>query len=344
VALEGSLKDLQIQDVFQLLDLGRKSGTLRVRSGLDRREATVCFDRGGVVAAALGEERHQFGARLVRAGRIGEADLARARAVQAGGDGRRLGDILVALGVISRREVDRQAKLQIEEAIFELLAWREGDFRFDEGIACTGVVDPPIRLPTEALLMEAARRLDEWSRIEGTVPHPGVVPRLATAEPDGAGPLDLTPFEWEVLAAVDGVRDVRALADALGRSELEAARAVARLVAAGAVAVGEAASAASGAPDALLAPARDALARGDYAAAAGALEEVLAEEPGLPEACRLLGVCRAALGRHREAAAAWEQWARLAARPGAEEAHAERVARVRRAAETLAEELEALRV
>ena len=36
-------------------------------------------------------------------------------------------------------------------------------------------------LPTEALLMEAARRIDEWSRIETRVPHLGVVPRLAEA-------------------------------------------------------------------------------------------------------------------------------------------------------------------
>ena len=34
MALEGPLKDLHIQDVFQLLDLGRKSGVLRVTSEL----------------------------------------------------------------------------------------------------------------------------------------------------------------------------------------------------------------------------------------------------------------------------------------------------------------------
>ena len=48
MALEGPLKDLHIQDVFQLLDLGRKSGVLRVTSELRQTAATVCFERGGV--------------------------------------------------------------------------------------------------------------------------------------------------------------------------------------------------------------------------------------------------------------------------------------------------------
>ena len=71
MALEGTLKDLHVQDVFQLLDLGRKSGTLRITSELRQTAATICFDRGGVVAAALGSDPQPIGARLVRARRPG---------------------------------------------------------------------------------------------------------------------------------------------------------------------------------------------------------------------------------------------------------------------------------
>ena len=116
MALEGPLKELHIQDVFQLLDLGRKSGVLRVTSELRQTASTVCFDRGGVVAAAVGSDAQPIGARLVRSGKITAADLDRARALQNAGDGRRLGDILVQLAVISRRELDRQLKAQIGRA------------------------------------------------------------------------------------------------------------------------------------------------------------------------------------------------------------------------------------
>jgi hypothetical protein len=62
VALEGPLKELHIQDVFQLLDLGRKTGVLRVTSELRQAAGTVSFERGGVVAATLGKDSQPIGA------------------------------------------------------------------------------------------------------------------------------------------------------------------------------------------------------------------------------------------------------------------------------------------
>src|SRR3954454_6702697 len=97
MALEGPLKEFHIQDVFQLLDLGRKSGVLRVTSELRQTAGTVCFDRGGVGAAGGGTGPQPIRARLVRSGTITAADLDQARAAQSAGDGRRLGDILVQL-------------------------------------------------------------------------------------------------------------------------------------------------------------------------------------------------------------------------------------------------------
>jgi tetratricopeptide (TPR) repeat protein len=346
VALEGTLKDLHVQDVFQLLDLGRKSGTLRVTSELRQTAATICFERGGVVAAALGSDPQPIGARLVRVGKITAEQLDRARGMQGAGDDRRLGDILVSNGAISRRELDRQLKAQIEEAVFDLLTWTEGYFRFDEGLPCHAAVEAPVRSPTEALLMEGARRLDEWSRIGSKVSHLGLVPRLP--EQNGAAPLDLVPFEWEVLAAVDGQRDLHALADVLGRSEFEVARTVYGLTAAGIVELGDPANPGRE-PEpgrdlaALLVPAREAMSHGQYDIAAGALEEVLRRDPLMPEARRLLGVCHAAMGRFGEALETWHAWHRLGPRSPGEEAETSSVERMRRAVEMLMKELERFR-
>src|SRR5918997_2110527 len=104
MALEGRLKEFHIQDVLQLLDLGRKTGVLRVTSELRQTSASISFDRGGVIAATLGKNPQRFGARLVRMSKISAKDLDRALALQEKGDSRRLGDILVAIGAISRRE------------------------------------------------------------------------------------------------------------------------------------------------------------------------------------------------------------------------------------------------
>lgn len=345
MALEGPLKEFHIQDVFQLLDLGRKSGVLRVTSELRQTAGTVSFERGGVVAATLGRDPQPIGARLVRQGRISGDELARALALQHSGDSRRLGDILVSGGAIARRELDRQLKAQIEEAIFELLGWSEGYFRFEDGAPCEGVVEAPVRIPTEGLLMEAARRSDEWSRIEAKVPHLRVVPRLPPADAAAGDRLDLTPLEWEVLAAVDGERDLHALAAELGRSEFDVARTVYTLSSAGVIVLdsGSTPGKDNGGPQVSLEPARQAVAQGEYDKAANLLQEVLRSDPLMPEARRLFGVCQAALGRFRSAAETWKAWSRLGTHTSAEEALLPAVDRLRQAAETLAEELESYR-
>ncbi len=344
MALEGPLKEFHIQDVFQLLDLGRKSGVLRVTSELRQTAASVSFDQGGVVAATLGKNPQRFGARLVRMSKISAKDLDRALAMQEKGDLRRLGDILVAIGAISRRELDRQLKAQIEETILDLLGWTEGHFRFEEGATGEAMVESPARIPTEGLLMESARRLDEWSRIEDKVPHLRVVPKLPPPDTPAGGRLDLVPFEWEVLAAVDGQRDLHALADTLGRSEFDVARTVYALAAAGVIVLDDSRGADHGRdPGGSLTPARQALAKGEFEKAANALQEVLRIDPLMPEARRLFGVCQAALGRFRGAAETWKSWARLGTRTPAEEALVPAVERLREAAEILAEELESYR-
>jgi hypothetical protein len=344
MALEGPLKEFHIQDVFQLLDLGRKTGVLRVTSELRQTSASVSFERGGVVAARLGKNPQRFGTRLVRRNKISATDLDRALALQEKGDSRRLGDILVALGAISRRELERQLKAQMEETILDLLGWTEGHFRFEEGADSEALVEAPVRIPTEGLLMESARRSDEWSRMEDKVPHLRVVPRLPPPDTPANGKLDLAPLEWEVLAAVDGQRDLHALADTLSRSEFDVARAIYSLAAAGVVVLDSGGPAENGREHGgALAPVRQALGKGDFAGASHLVQEILRTDPLLPEAHRLFGVCLAAAGRFRDAADTWKGWARLGTRTPAEEALAPEVGRLREAAEILAEELESYR-
>ena len=341
--LEGPLKEFHIQDVFQLLDLGRKTGVLRVTSELRQTAASVSFESGAVVAATLGKNPQRFGTRLVRLNKISAKDLDRALALQEKGDARRLGDILVVLGAISRRELDRQLKAQIEETILDLLSWTEGHFRFEEAAVSEALVESPVRIKTEGLLMESARRTDEWSRIEAKVPHLRVVPRLPPPDTPSNGKLDLVPFEWEVLAAIDGQRDLHALADTLGRSEFDVARTVYALAAAGVVVLDNGSSNEHGDHGASLGPVREALGKGEFEKAARLVQEVLRTDPLMPEARRLFGLCQAALGRFRGAADTWKGWSRLGTRTPAEEALAPEVERLRQAAEILAEELERYR-
>ncbi|MEK6598135.1 MAG: DUF4388 domain-containing protein, partial [Gemmatimonadota bacterium] len=118
MTIQGPLRELGIHDVFQLLDLSRKTGVLRVTSELRQNEGTIWFDSGAVIAAAIRSNPHRIGDVLLRAGKVREEDLVRANRMQMDGDVRRLGEILVAIGAVSSRELERQVRLQVEEVVF----------------------------------------------------------------------------------------------------------------------------------------------------------------------------------------------------------------------------------
>ena len=135
MAIEGPLRELALSDVFQLLDLSRKTGTLSIRTESNKRPALVRFDRGGVVGAVLGTGGDRLGHLLVRAGRVTEGHIEQARLIQEKTPGMPLGAILVEQGFVSAGEVQRQLRFQIQEAVFELMQWKDGYFRFEESPA-----------------------------------------------------------------------------------------------------------------------------------------------------------------------------------------------------------------
>jgi tetratricopeptide (TPR) repeat protein len=136
---------------------------------------------------------------------------------------------------ITQRELERQLQMAIENVIFELMSWREGFFSFEERAVADVPVDARIRISTESLLMEGARRIDEWSRIADKVPSLSVVPTLAPVEEERASVLDLLPHEWQVLMMIDGERDLRGIAASLGSSEFEIAKIAYGLVSTGVI-------------------------------------------------------------------------------------------------------------
>jgi tetratricopeptide (TPR) repeat protein len=308
MAIEGPLRELGIHDVFQLLDLSRKTGVLRVASELRDDEGVVHFDSGRVVHAQVRSKSVPLELTLLQSGKISKDDLESARAKRINGrSDADLVDLLVENGAVTSKEIERQLRMQIEGVVFELMSWREGFFSFEERAAAEllNSREARIRVSTESLLMEGARRIDEWSRIADKVPSLAVVPVLAPVRDDGqASQLDLLPPEWEVLSMIDGARDLRAIAGSLGRAEFDIARVVYGLVTTGVVEVRTPDRAATttephdAAP--ALALARAALARGAADEALTAARGVLTKEPANTAAHLLAARSLAVLDRRDE--------------------------------------------
>ncbi len=114
-----------------------------------------------------------------------------------------------------------------EEAVYALAIWRTGEFRFDPGIATE------IRTITKSntnLLMEAARRLDEWRVLSKKIPSVDLIPEFVVQE-NREGQINLNTSEWLILSKIDGQRSVRAIAAAASLSVFDAAKMLYGLIA-----------------------------------------------------------------------------------------------------------------
>lgn len=313
MAIEGPLRELGIQDVLQLLDLARKTGILTVRSERFNDEASITFDQGQIVGVARRLSPRRLGQLLLRSGKLTERELARALVLQRESPTQRLGRILLEQGSVTEAELRRQLVFQVEESIYELMDWDEGHFRFEEAVvAALSGGGLEVRVRVDSLLMEGARRIDEWSRLESKVPDSGWVPVLVPSEQMGGAPLDLRPGEWEVLAEIDGERDLRELAADLGRSSFDLAKIIYGLIGMGVVHLVERALPISASDLA------DALAELDSLHAAGEYETVIQRllelqlaDPGRADLILLEGRALVALGRYRAATEAFARAAEL---------------------------------
>ncbi len=66
-------------------------------------------------------------------------------------------------------QINDQIRVQIEEAVYFLFTWTEGTFNFEPDLR-PEMQDFLVSIRPDALLLEGARRVDEWSLIEKKIP------------------------------------------------------------------------------------------------------------------------------------------------------------------------------
>jgi Domain of unknown function (DUF4388) len=109
--------------------------------------------------------------------------------------------------------------LRGEEAVYALAIWSTGDFQFTPGKEIETVT---IEKTNTSLLMEAARRLDEWKVLARKIPGVDYVPTLKMREM--GEPITLSPPEWNLVTRIDGRRTVEELARAMSSNSFDTAK------------------------------------------------------------------------------------------------------------------------
>lgn len=229
MAIKGSLKEASLPDVLQLLAMGKKTGCLSVTD--KNNFGSIYFDKGKICYAAIVNRRDRLGDILVKSGAITPTQLETAIAAQGKDRDKRLGEILVSLEIISRDDLHKQIRVQIEEAVYFLFTWTQGSFNFEADIRAEQQ-DFLVSINPESLLLEGARRVDEWSLIEKKIPSFDIVFDLDRKRAEEAA-AQLTPQQQALLPLIDGRRDVAQLTEESGMVEFDVGKALFGLVTAG---------------------------------------------------------------------------------------------------------------
>jgi len=229
MAIKGSLKEASLPDVLQLLALGQKSGCLSVA---DRANfGSIYFDRGRITYASIVNRPDRLGDILVKHGELDADRLNAGIAMQHRDRGKRLGQILVEQGWVSRATLEHYVRFQIEEAVYLLFTWAQGTFKFEADVR-PDHEELLVSINPESLLLEGARRTDEWSLIEKKIPSFDLI-FVLDREHVASDEVALTSEQQRLLALLDGVRDVHHLVEESGLSEFEVGKALYGLISAG---------------------------------------------------------------------------------------------------------------
>ncbi|UCC43055.1 MAG: DUF4388 domain-containing protein [Candidatus Zixiibacteriota bacterium] len=227
MSLSGNLKTVAFPDILQLLATGKKTGILECKTTTRQKE--VSFKEGNIIfASSVNSTEDLLGQMLLKRGKISKADLERAITLHKQ-TGRQLGTTLIDMNLFEKEDIAECLKLQIEEIVYNLFSWKEGDFIFHESETPKNAPFL-IELNTMNVIMEGTRRIDEWMEIQKVVPPDDVMLRIAPSPKVQREDITMSLEEFRLLSLINSERTVSELIDLSSMGEFVTCRSIYRLI------------------------------------------------------------------------------------------------------------------
>ena len=203
--LQGELSAFRMPEVLTFLSTSKKSGMLGLKSGA--KEAHLFFQDGALVYAGSNQEDFQLGYVLLRKKRITttQRDYIDELMKREGG---RFGQIAIQQNILTQAQLQDFLKVQVSEIVYDAFVWDGGTFWFEQhaGVPAYAVT---IAIDLANLIMEGARRIDEWERCAALLPDKSLVFRVVVTPRDEK--ITLTADEWKILFLINGLRTIEEL-------------------------------------------------------------------------------------------------------------------------------------
>ena len=204
--LRGDISAFRLPEVLTFLSTARKTGTLTVAH--DGVEAYLFFDDGSLVYAGSNQEHFRLGAILLRRKKISRGQSDRIDALMVG-EGGRFGEHAIQQGVLTETQLRDFLKVQVSEIVYDCFVWDGGTFSFTQDGTHIPQHAVTISVDLANLIMEGARRIEEWEQCVKLLPDKTVVFRVVVTPRDEK--ITLTADEWRILFLINGQRTLENL-------------------------------------------------------------------------------------------------------------------------------------
>lgn len=235
MALLGTLKGFGVTEIFQLISQQMKTGSLILTS--QKANVTIAFQDG--VIKGVTSDRWEIDPRadvLLKGGFINEKELNAALANEKKNQSHWY-EILVTKGKLQQSFLDKAADAVIRKTLLEIFQWGEGGYRFEDwDLNTEGMLT--CNLPTEGVILETLRCIDEWPLIKPKIPPVDYCPvTITTLTEEHVRNYALSGVETHLYDLIDGEKTVETIVRESLETPFDALNAFVRLMDAGLVEV-----------------------------------------------------------------------------------------------------------
>ncbi len=232
MALKGNLRDFNLTQLLNLINLARKTGTLSIEAS--GQQAQISFKEGKLVFASLGDQDGHLAQVLYKAGRLSQEQTRTILSRAGTTSNKRLGMMLIEAGHLSQDDILRSVRQHTQDVVFRVFTWPVGTFRFEPNVLPPeDRITVPINL--ENIIMEGTRRVKEWEQLQDELPNLDMALRF-TDRPDARlRNINLSVEEWRVVSFINPRNSIRQIAKANSMNDFQIRRIVYGMLQAGLV-------------------------------------------------------------------------------------------------------------
>jgi hypothetical protein len=206
MALIGTLKGFGVTDIFQLISQQIKTGILILSTS--RETITVAFSDG--IIQGISSDRWEFDPRseiLLKGNFINERELKISIENQKRGQGNWY-DNLISKGKLKANILDKASIIVFRNTMLDVFQWEEGNYRFeDRDVSTENML--PCSLPTEGVVLDTLRIIDEYPIIKPKTPPLDYCPvAIMPINQESAIKHDLNSVDVVIYNLIDGEKTV----------------------------------------------------------------------------------------------------------------------------------------